>query len=297
MKYETLAALFVIGWSYDKRQFPGVKKGFYRQSFCAVSGRKNNNFLVYSILFSIWALNVMDAYAELQEVAKQLEKVALTGCQVPVVPNGKKENSPTDLLRIKEQMSNQCFEMTVKIQAGQSKKLDESTDAGKDESEYANEIEEAKINHCNKTLALHRMQVWQAISAKLTQNDAVADTMRASTNHTLNLCSKILKLQQESRELQDQIIQLQKQKLELKRLTHERMREMEEVKRARQHPEEGKYSKVLQKGQSILEKYQKMTTVTQNVLRGVILASRIHWRDDPKLRDIALGLESMPDSD
>ncbi|XP_064153107.1 centromere protein H [Anguilla rostrata] len=239
----------------------------------------------------------MDVYGELEDVALALEKVALMGCHAPEVPNGKKENSNTDILRIKEQMSNQCFEMMVKIRASKSKIHGESSDAEKDESEYENEIEEAKISHCNKTLALHRMQVWKAVSDKLKQSDTEADAMRATTNHTQDLCSKVMKLQQESRELQDQIIGLQKQKLELKRLTHEKMREMEELKRVREHPEEGKYSKVLQKAQSVLEKYQKMTTVTQNVLRGVILASRIHWRDDPKLRDIALGLESMPDSD
>ncbi|KAG7481172.1 hypothetical protein MATL_G00063800 [Megalops atlanticus] len=239
----------------------------------------------------------MDLFAELQSAATQLEKVALMCCHAPAVPNGKKANSPTDILRIKEQMSNQCFEMTVKLKAGKSRIPGETSDAEKDVSECENEIEEAKINHCNKTLALHRMQIWQAISEKVKQNDTEAGRMRASITHTLDLCSKIMKLQQESRDLQDEVTEVQKQKLEVKRLTHEKMREMEELKRMREHPEEGKYSKVLQKGQSVLEKYQRMTTITQNVLRGVIIASRINWRDDPKLRDIALGLESMPDCD
>ncbi|KAG5841326.1 hypothetical protein ANANG_G00198350 [Anguilla anguilla] len=182
----------------------------------------------------------MDVYGELEDVALALEKVALMGCHAPEVPNGKKENSNTDILRIKEQMSNQCFEMMVKIRASKSKIHGESSDAEKDESEYENEIEEAKISHCNKTLALHRMQVWKAVSDKLKQSDTEADAMRATTNHTQDLCSKVMKLQQESRELQDQIIGLQKQKLELKRLTHEKMREMEELKRVREHPG-GKY--------------------------------------------------------
>ncbi|KAJ8285400.1 hypothetical protein GJAV_G00026380 [Gymnothorax javanicus] len=239
----------------------------------------------------------MDAYAEIQDVSLALGKVALIGCHAPEPPNGKKGNSNTDLLRIKEQMSNQCFEMMVKIRAGKSKIHSESSDAEKDESEYENEIEEAKTSHCNKMLALHRMQVWNAVSEKLKQTDMEADALRVSTNQTQDLCAKIMKLQQESRELQDQITVLQKQKLELKRLTHERMREMEELKRVREHPEEGKYSAVLQKAQAVLEKYQKMTMVTQNVLRGVILASKVHWREDLKLKDIALGLEGMPDSD
>lgn len=54
---------------------------------------------------------------------------------------------------------------------------------------------------------------------------------------------------------------------DLKRLTHEKMKEMDELKRKREHPEAEKYRNVLQKGQSHLEKYQKMATITQNVLR------------------------------
>jgi len=30
------------------------------------------------------------------------------------------------------------------------------------------------------------------------------------------------------------------------------------------------------------------------VFQGIILASKVNWRDDPKLRDIAMGLENMP---
>ncbi|KAG9334737.1 hypothetical protein JZ751_006574 [Albula glossodonta] len=201
----------------------------------------------------------MDICAELQEVSTMLEKVALLGSHA--ASDGKKESSPTDLLR----------------------------------SDYEKEIEEAKINHCNKTLALHRMLVWHAVSEQLKHSDTEADALRASICHTLDLSSRILKLQQESSDLHEQISQLQKQKLELKRLTHERMQELDELNRVRQHPEEGRYSSVLQKGQSVLEKHQKSTTIIQNVLRGVILASRLHWGADPKLRDLTLGLDSMPD--
>lgn len=30
------------------------------------------------------------------------------------------------------------------------------------------------------------------------------------------------------------------------------------------------------------------------VFQGIILASKVNWRDDPKLRDIAMGLENIP---
>ncbi|MFT7811898.1 centromere protein H [Arapaima gigas] len=241
--------------------------------------------------------HIMEVFEELSRVASNLEAVALSGCQLSEIPDGKKDNSPADILRIKQQMANQCFEMKVQISAGQAAKTCGVQESDKDMSDFETGIEGIKINHCNKTLAVHRMQIWHAIVEKLKMNDSEAQALKALASHSLDLCRRIIKVQKESYEIQNQIFQLQKQRLDLKRLTHEKMKEMEELKRVREHPEEGKYSKVLQKGQSNLEKYRKMATITQNVLRGTILASKVNWRDDPKLREIALGLEDIPNSD
>uniref|UniRef100_A0A4W5KHX9 Centromere protein H n=1 Tax=Hucho hucho TaxID=62062 RepID=A0A4W5KHX9_9TELE len=224
----------------------------------------------------------MEPMDRLENLASSLETVALNGFQGPTVDNGQKDSSTAEILRMKEQMSNQCFEMAVKLQAGKSKRSScSASDAEKDVLDYANTLEEAKIIHFNKTLALHRMQVWHAISEKLKQSDPEAVAMRGLTSCSLDLCSKIKTLQQ----------------VDLKRLTHEKMKEMDELKRKREHPEAEKYRNVLQKGQSHLEKYQKMATITQNVLRGIIIASKVNWRDDPKLRDIAMTLEDIPISE
>ncbi|XP_038869564.1 centromere protein H [Salvelinus namaycush] len=240
----------------------------------------------------------MEPLDRLENLASSLETVASNGFQATTADNGQKDSSPAEILRMKEQMSNQCFEMAVKLQAGKSKRSScSASDAEKDLLDYANTLEEAKIIHFNKTLALHRMQVWHAISEKLKQSDPEAVAMRGLTSCSLDLCSKIKTLQQESCELQDQITDVKKQRLDLKRLTHEKMKEMDELKRKREHPEAEKYRNVLQKGQSHLEKYQKMATITQNVLRGIIIASKVNWRDDPKLRDIAMTLEDIPISE
>lgn len=235
----------------------------------------------------------MDPSGQLEDLATRVESVAQNPAQDDV-PQKPRENSTADIIRIKEQMSNQAFEMLVKLKAGKSKRLCGPSEAHRDLPDYVSELEEAKTNHFNKTLALHRMQLWHTIAEKLKQNDQDAEEMKGLTNHSMDLCSKIKALQQESCELQDQITVLQKQRLDLKRLTHEKMKEMDELKRKKEHPEIEKYRHVLQKGQSHLEKYQKMATITQNVLRGVILASKVNWRDDPKLRDIAMALEDVP---
>ncbi|XP_062310104.1 centromere protein H [Osmerus eperlanus] len=230
---------------------------------------------------------------ELSGQLDEVEFVTQDGRQADV-PRREMNNSTTDIIRIKEQMSNQGFEMLVKLQAGKCKKPSEDE---RDLPDYVNELEEEKTKHFNKTLALHRMQLWHVISEKLKQTDPEAEAMRVLTSRSMDLCSNITALQQESCELQDQITDLQKQRLELKRLSHEQMKEMDELKRKKEHPEMEKYRSVLEKGQSHLDKYHKMATITQNVLRGVILASKVNWRDDPKLRDIAMTLEDVPLSD
>ncbi|KAG7243982.1 hypothetical protein INR49_006140 [Caranx melampygus] len=76
---------------------------------------------------------------------------------------------------------------------------------------------------------------------------------------------------------------------ELKRLTQEKMKEMEELMSKKEQPDDPdaeKYRAALEKGQANLEKYKKMVIMTQNVLRGILLAFKVNWLDDPRLRDI-----------
>ncbi|CAL1615960.1 unnamed protein product [Knipowitschia caucasica] len=230
-------------------------------------------------------------------LSNSLEAVALQQ-PAPDDTNAQSETSPIDMLRIKQQMFNQCFEMEVHLQAGNCKQTCSSSEAERDLLEFVSEIENAKTNYFNGTLVLHRMQMWNVIAGKiLTQNDAEAKELQGISERCMALCSQTKLLQQESRELQDEISELQKKRLELKRLTHEKMKEMEELKAKREHPDSEKYKAVLEKGQSNLEKHKKMAVMTQNVLRGLLLACKINWMDDPKLRDIAMTLEEFPISD
>ncbi|XP_030271980.1 centromere protein H [Sparus aurata] len=208
-----------------------------------------------------------------------------------------KDTSPADMLRIKQQMSNQCFEMAVQLSAGKSKRSCSISEAERDLTDYVSELEKVKTIHFNSTLALHRMQMWHAIGEKLKQNDSEADALKAVSERCMALCSHIKQFQQESRDLQDEITEIQKKRLGMKRLTHEKMKEMEELMSKKKHPDTEKYKAALEKGRANLEKYKKMAIMTQNVLRGILLACKINWLDDPKLRDICMTLEEFPISD
>ncbi|XP_056275011.1 centromere protein H isoform X2 [Pseudoliparis swirei] len=226
-----------------------------------------------------------------------VEAVALSYGPAPDGSTGQKDAQPADMLRIKQQMSNQCFEMAVQLQSGKSKRSCSTSEAGRELSEYVNELDRVKTIHFISTLTLHRMQMWHAIGEKLKQNDSEALALKAENDRCMNLCSQIKQLQQESRVFQDEITELQKKRLEMKRLTHEKMKEMDELTSKAGHPDTEKYKAVLERGQANLEKYKKMTVMTQNVLRGILLACKVNWMDDPKLRDIAMTLEEFSISD
>ncbi|KAM6931100.1 centromere protein H [Xenentodon cancila] len=230
-------------------------------------------------------------------LSHMVESVALRDGPAADSSVAQKETSPADMLRIKQQMSNQCFEMAVQLSAGKSKRSCSTSEAERDLPEYVSELEKVKTLHFNSTLALHRMQMWNALGEKMKQSDADAVFLKGVSERCMALCSRIKQLQQETRRLQDEITEIQKNRLEMKRLTHEKMKEMEDLMSRKEHPDTEKYKAALEKGQANLEKYKKMAVMTQNVLRGILLACKVNWLNDPKFRDIVMTLEEFPISD
>ncbi|XP_068460878.1 centromere protein H isoform X1 [Clinocottus analis] len=239
----------------------------------------------------------MDPSDNVGNLHHMAQPVALSYSPAPEGSTGQNDAPPADMLRIKQQMSNQCFEMSVQLQSGKSKRSCSTSEAERELSDYVNELDRVKTINFNSTLTLHRMQMWHAIGEKLKQNNSEALPLKAENDRCMALCSQIKQLQQESRDFQDEITEIQKKRLEMKRLTHEKMKAMDELMLKTGHPHTEKYKAVLERGQANLEKYKKMTVMTQNVLRGILLACKVNWLDDPKLRDIAMTLEEFPISD
>ncbi|XP_034057576.1 centromere protein H isoform X2 [Gymnodraco acuticeps] len=209
--------------------------------------------------------------------------------------NAQKDTPPTDMLRMNQQMSNQCFEMAVQLQAGKSKRSCSTSEAERDLPVYVKELEGVKTLNFNSTLTLHRMQMWHAIGETVKGNYSGA--LKAGNDRCMALCSQIKQCQQESKDLQDEVTEVLKKRLEMKRLIDEKMKEMEDLKSKKEDGFTEKYKAAMEKGQENLEKYRKLGVMTQNVLRGIILACRVNWMEDPTLRDIAMTLEDLPFSD
>lgn len=238
----------------------------------------------------------MDPSEDVENLNQGVDAVVLNDGSDHDTSSGQKDTTASDMLRINQQMSNQCFEMAVELNTEKNKSSYSGTEAERDLPDYVSEVERVKTLYFNSTVTLHRMQIWHAIGEKLQQNDPKADALKAVSDRCLSLCSQIKQLQQESRVLSDEITETQKKRLEMKRLMHEKMKEIDELMK-KEHPDTEKYKAVLEKGLSNLEKRKKIAVMIQNVLRGMILACKINWMDDPKLRDIAMTLEELPISD
>uniref|UniRef100_A0A1A7X4S1 Centromere protein H n=1 Tax=Iconisemion striatum TaxID=60296 RepID=A0A1A7X4S1_9TELE len=239
----------------------------------------------------------MEASEGMASLNQMVETIVLSDAAAPGSSTTQKETSPTDMLRLKQQMSNQCFEMEVRLNAGKSKRTCSAPEAERDLPDFMSELEEAKTDHFNRTLALHRMQMWHTFEENMNLNDPEEETLKFVSDRCTSLCSRIKKLQDEASKLQEEITETQKNRLEVKRQTHEKMKEVEGLMSKTEHPDSEKYKAALERGLANLEKYKKMAIMTQNVLQSILIACKVNWLDDPKLQEIAMTLEefAIPD--
>ncbi|XP_063051075.1 centromere protein H [Engraulis encrasicolus] len=198
------------------------------------------------------------------------------------------KNAAVNLVRIKEAMSNQCFEMSVQANLVNTRLVDDCEDVSK----YEESLENRRTEQFNKTMALNRMLVWRAITSKLTRDDEGSMEMKMLAQHSLSCFARIQKLQEESRELQDQITEVQKERHEMKVLIKKAMEEITELREARAG--QGEVDKAsLEKVDTVVQKHRKFLALSHNILRGIVCATKINWVDDPELADLMMGSESM----
>ncbi|XP_008335073.1 centromere protein H isoform X2 [Cynoglossus semilaevis] len=200
-------------------------------------------------------------------------------------PNGIR--SITTLLRIKQQMSTQFFEIE------KNKGECSLPEAKRDMPGLISEIERVSTDYFNNTLLLHRMQLCHAIANKLEHNDAQASQIKELSKRCMAMCSRIKHVQNENRDLKNEIAKIQKERYDLWQITAEKRKEID-VMLKEEYPEAKQYKAWLAEVKTNLESCKRMITLTQNVLRGIFLAFKVNWLDDPKLKDIVMNMEAFP---
>nr|XP_060617585.1 centromere protein H [Anolis sagrei ordinatus] len=199
------------------------------------------------------------------------------------------------LLRIKEQINQQLMEYNTTVNANEDRIADQAIDEKRVESSIEvleREMEEMKISYQNKTLALQRIQVADALRNKLKDEDEDSKFIWDTTKHIIMLSTAILKSQQESRELEEKLNEVKQSRLALKRAGECKLAQICDIKKKRKAELENmKVGEMLEKMRGKLQKEIQMTTIVQNVFQSIIIASNVNWAEDPDLKAIVLQLE------
>ncbi|NXS94883.1 CENPH protein, partial [Jacana jacana] len=154
------------------------------------------------------------------------------------------------------------------------------------------DMEEAKVSFQNKTLALQRSQLMDALRNKIKQNDQDSRLIVETLKHIVELTSAVLEYQQRARENEQKLNDIKMKRLSLKKAGRQKLLEIHGMK-AKQKEEQGKMntSEIMEKIYHNFKKERDITTVIQNVFQNIIIASRVNWAEDPTLRAIVLRLE------
>ncbi|XP_074022888.1 centromere protein H [Numenius arquata] len=199
------------------------------------------------------------------------------------------------LLRLRDQMKQQLMDYSTAVHASKENCLYQVTDQKFIDSATQNleqDMEEVKVSLQNKTLALQRNQLMVALRNKMKQNDNDSRLIMETLKHIVKLTNTILEYQQQAREKEQKLNDIKMKRLSLKKAGRQKLLEIHDMKK-KQKEEQARMNKseILEKIQRNFKKERDITTVIQNVLQNIIIASRVDWAEDPSLKAIVLRLE------
>ncbi|KAH0627986.1 hypothetical protein JD844_008625 [Phrynosoma platyrhinos] len=208
-----------------------------------------------------------------------------------------KERTPdlVTLLRIREQINQHLMEYNTAVNANEESIPDQVIDEKIMErsiEDLEREMEEVKISYQNKTLALQRIQVADALRNKLKNRDEDSKFIWDTMKHIIMLSTAILKSHQQSRELEEKLNEVKQSRLALKRAGECKLAQIQDIKKKRKEELENmEVGEMLKKGRRNLQKEVQMTTLIQNIFQNLIAGSGVNWAEDPDLKAVVLQLE------
>ncbi|NXO81649.1 CENPH protein, partial [Sitta europaea] len=153
------------------------------------------------------------------------------------------------------------------------------------------DIEEVKVSFQNKTLALKRIQIMDALRNKLKQDDEDSRQILETMKRIVLLSRTIIDYQQQAHQKEQQLIDLRRKRLSLKNDGRQKLQQIQTM--TKRQKEKQSSVNVTEKQRMIdkLEKEREATTIIQNVFQNIIIGSRVNWAEDPSLKAVVLQLE------
>ncbi|XP_042306070.1 centromere protein H [Sceloporus undulatus] len=232
---------------------------------------------------------------EEEEVEGEEERGEGEGAQRLLGEEGEKTLSLLGLLRIREQIKQHLMEYNTAVNANEESIPDQVIDEKIMEcsiEDLERELDDVKISYQNKTLALQRIQVADALRKKLKNEDEDSKFIWDTMKHTIMLSTAILKSHQQSRELEEKLNEVKQSRLALKQAGECKLAQIQDIKRKRKEELENmEVGEMLKKVRRNLQKEIQMTTLIQNIFQNLITGSGVNWAEDPDLKAVVLQLE------
>ncbi|XP_006021491.1 centromere protein H [Alligator sinensis] len=187
------------------------------------------------------------------------------------------------------------MECSTVVSAGEESTPDQVMEEGLIEAtveELEREMEQAKISFQNKTLALHRVQLMNALRTKLRKNDDDSKLILETIKRILMLSTAAIESQKQAREMEEKLNDIKRKRLSLKQAGEKKLLQIHTMKKKQKEELECiEVGEMLKRIRRNLQKETEMTTLIQNIFQSIIIGSRVNWAEDPALKAIVLQLE------
>ncbi|XP_066038592.1 centromere protein H [Chamaea fasciata] len=241
------------------------------------------------------------ALEPLEPLAPALEPPAAIPAPAPAwVEDGSDDDGVgvVTLLRLRDLLKEQLQEYNAAVLANQENFIDQLKiniieekliqSATKD---MQNGIEGAKISFQNKTLALKRVQIIDALKNKLDQDDEESRLILETMQQIGLLTRTIIEYQQQAHQKEEQMIDIKRKRLSLKIDEGQKIQQIQTMRKM-QEKKQGSMNVTERANSDKLEQERQMTAIIQNVFQNIVIGSRVNWAEDPSLKAIVLQLEN-----
>ncbi|NXO98962.1 CENPH protein, partial [Certhia brachydactyla] len=153
------------------------------------------------------------------------------------------------------------------------------------------DIEEAKVSFQNKTLALKRIQIMDALRNKLRTGDEDSRLILETMKQIVLLSRTVIAYKQQAYQKEQQLIEIKRKRLSLKNDGVQKLQQIQTMIKKQKEKQARLNASDTEKMLAQLEKERQKTTVIQNVFQSIIIGSRVNWAEDPSLKAVVLQLE------
>ncbi|NXR65082.1 CENPH protein, partial [Rhadina sibilatrix] len=153
-------------------------------------------------------------------------------------------------------------------------------------------IEEVKVSFQNKTLALQRLQIMDALRNKLEENDEDSRLILETMKQIGLLSQTIIEYQQQAHQKEQEMIDIKRKRLSLKAEEGQKLQQIQTMTKSQKEKQAIVNVTGTNKKLDTFEQERQMTTIIQNVFQNIIIGSRVNWAEDPSLKAIVLQLEN-----